>query len=199
MLGSGKINIGMRVITPQEISDLPLIKRRGDCYLYKQHGVYYKIWNYKNSSFYMVDGLDRLWQGNRSMSSIDYGLIDTVTCSALIETLHSEDGSCTGYTMREGRVIDDSHPQFLEFVEVLVNRSIEVGYGMFDIHAGNIIELDGKLSLIDVDFHPIKLDPLKKFTDSELKCWYRTFGDDLTTEYFSLLRKKYLRAKYENC
>jgi len=185
----------MKILTQQDILNLSNIEVRSDnVSMYKVDDVYYKIWTQRSDSFYIINGLDFIWQGCQTMSPLTVGLINQQSCPAFIETLHNESGECIGYTTIKGNPICKSHSMYLKFIDTLVDISVDTGYGFIDVGDYNVIELNGVLSLIDIDFAPVKLDFNKQLSNIELNQWYNMFGP-AKHEYYYQLYEKYLKLK----
>jgi len=190
----------MRIFKEEDIKQLTIVPKINDANyfstVYKKDNRYYKIWRFHNPGFYTMEGLNIIWQGCHTISSISVGLINSETCPAFIETLHNEVGDCIGYCLEEGKKIESLDPRYPKFIERLVDISIEKGYGIDDCNVKNIVDIRGKLSIIDINFPPIKLNHAVNFSSSELDFWYDCFGSK--SEYFNLLRTKYLAPFYES-
>jgi len=132
---------------------------------YRGRGLFYKVWGarYHVADYVLVDGAfvrHAYARPSAGIASIDVGLIDADTCSALVDLLWDGEGRCRGYVMREGvqpRSFEEVDPSF---VELMCRRALETGYGSTDFCPKNLVLIDSRPSLIDIDTVPTRLDRL---------------------------------------
>ena len=161
--------------------------------IFLKGGIYYKIYCKPTLSFYIVNGLNMEWQNHSTLAAVTVGLINEDTCCAFKDILQNENGICIGYTTVEGIPIEETHPQYDSFIDKLVEVSIKTGYGFDDANPWNIVDVQGKLSLIDLDFHPIKLDHGVKFSRDEQYRWEEIMECSHSgSKYFLKLKERYL-------
>ena len=150
---------------------------------------YFKLWGIYTPTFFEQDGLDLIWVGREKLATIKRNMVTPENCCAFKELIFHE-GICRGYVMHKGThpAHDVSRDTYIKFVDTLVKISLETGYGFVDVHQYNMITYKGKLSLIDLNFSPIKLRHSKKFSPIELELWYETFASK-DNIYLDKLRK----------
>lgn len=154
--------------------------------IYNDENFYYKLihsisLNSRTSlGYYMLDGLNFIWLGNDKLASDRVGLINYNIVPAFKEFIY-DDNICCGYIMHKGtplsgrRLSKAEYIEYLSFINKLADISIECGYGIVSTNLDNIIKFDKKLSLIDLDFSPIKLRHNYKFSEYENKAWENEF------------------------
>lgn len=158
------------------LTKVEVVTKKDGSSLYKDNKFFYKLFPGWNSSSYIQDGLDLLWCRQDKIATDSVGLITKDICPALHDYIY-DNGVCMGYIMHEGNILEDVEVYKL-FVNKLVNHSLSVGYGIVDCNIYNIIMYEGAPSLIDINFHPIKLLHGKSFNDAEYKLWISTFSCD---------------------
>ena len=165
--------------------------------IFLKNDIYYKFWGNWSNAYYVVNGLDVNFQGCSTISALSVGLLTNYTSGALKSLIRNEDGLCIGYSSFAGNTITTAHKLYDEFIDNLVDHSIKCKYAFVDTHVGNIIERNGKLSLIDVDFAPVSLDHDKKFTELEYQVWTQMIHTGKDTDYFNRLKERYLDLGYK--
>ncbi len=125
---------------------------------YRDDRFIYKLW----SSAYIVKDLvidggqyikhsyARKYSG---IAAIDLGFINPRTCSAFVDTIWSDEtySVCTGYITKIGVPLIDGSQISEDFFGEICDCSLDSGYFHSDFKPENIIEIDGQLSLIDLD------------------------------------------------
>jgi len=147
--------------------------------IYSDEFYFYKIWGkYTPLTYFIQNGLDYIWMGKDKLPSVKMGMINDELCPALVDFIY--DGYiCVGYKTHKGihPAVDLPFNEYLAFVDKLVDTSEKTGYGYVDIHQYNMIILNGKLSLIDLNFMPIKLNHGKQLNNIEKDAWIESFAN----------------------
>ena len=142
--------------------------------IYKGEDRYYKILPSIHASNYIQDGLDYIWVTHTKLSADYVGLITEKTCPALVEYIYDGE-SCIGYIMHEGETLYDQKI-YTDFIEVLVEHSLNLGYAIVDVNMHNVIIFNDAPCLIYINFHPIKIKHDKKLDEHENKLWQGSFS-----------------------
>lgn len=154
--------------------------------LYSSDEFYYKIIHnispYSRSSpgYYILDGLNLVWAGCNDIAANGIGLITAESVPAFKDFIYDGD-MCCGYVMHRGQPLAghnmtrEEYVRYLAFINKLSDLSVKCGYGFSSTNLDNIIDFNGELSLIDLDFSPIKLMHGHTFTDYENKVWENEF------------------------
>jgi len=150
-----------------------------DCFYYK---IIHEISPYvkMSSAYYTLEGLNLVWQGTEQMAIEKVGLLSTDIIPAFYKFIYHND-QCCGYIMHRGTLIEKtsrSSIDYLKFLKLLVDKSIECGWAIPSVGKHNIIEYNGQLSLIDLDFNPIKLKHNYSLNEFEMKLWENEFHSD---------------------
>jgi hypothetical protein len=153
--------------------------------------IYYKIWDFYCPALYEQVGLDFIWCGAKTPAAILRGLITYETCCVFKELLHNK-GMCVGYSMYAGNHIKEKDEKYYQFIKKLVDVSVKTGYFFYDVKLENIVEYQGQLSLIDIDFSPIKIHHNKELSTPDYERWVCTIGNSSGLEYFEQMKKLYL-------
>jgi hypothetical protein len=160
------------------------------CKIFLKDGIYYKFWCKPTFAFYILNGLSLEWQNPFTIAPLTHGLLTEDTCCAFKDILQDENGICIGYSTIEGTHIDKDDPRYETFIDKLVDTSIKTGYGFADANHWNVVDIQGKLSLIDLDFPPIKLNHGLTFSKAERRLWYELLDDNYNNEYFCKLKSR---------
>jgi hypothetical protein len=158
--------------------------------LFLKDSIYYKIWDTSSHPFFIVDGLDLIWQGHDTIAPISVGIINQETCPAFKELLFNNEEVCVGYSMYEGRVIENTDSRYDNFTNLLIDCSLNQGYCFNDASWWNIVDYKGKLSLIDIDFPPAKIYHNKTLSETEKKRWDYIVDCNNQSKYFLGLKEK---------
>jgi len=128
-------------------------------HFYRADGLVYKIWGeLYNAKDYIVDGDSYQLHQYRSTDSgtalIDIGFISQSTCPALVDLIWDKEKRCRGYITREGRPLVSMSEIDPEFLREVCATSRRTGYFHTDLCPKNLISIDGRTSLIDLDTVP---------------------------------------------
>jgi len=155
--------------------------------IYHDEKFYYKIIHdidpyFRTSmAYYVIDGLDFLWSGNETMTINKVGLLDDEICPAFYDFIF-DNNICCGYITHRGTSIVSNNNltniAYLKFVKTLVDKSIKQNWGYCGICEDNVIMYNGRPSLIDLDFSPIKLNHNKSLSEVEIQLWENEFRSD---------------------
>lgn len=144
-----------------------------------------------SSAYYTLEGLDLVWQGTKQMAIEKVGLLSTDIVPAFYKFIYHND-QCCGYVMHRGVLIENtnySDIDYIKFLKLLVDKSIQCGWAIPSVGKHNIIEYNGKLSLIDLDFNPISLTHNRLLNNFEIQIWENEFhSDDLL--YLKMIKNK---------
>jgi hypothetical protein len=139
-------------------------------------------------------GLDIVWQGDNALAADTCGLITKDIIPAFDEFIYDQ-GTCVGYTTLRGVPLTKLHMteslnlQYLKYITKLVNHSITTGWAFVSLNPSNIVMIDGRLSLIDLDFSPIKLHHNKTLTPREFSIWQNEFRS-FDSIYLNMILKR---------
>jgi hypothetical protein len=78
---------------------------------------------------------------------------------------------------------------YLKFLKKLVDKSIECGWAIPSVGKHNIIKFNNHLSLIDLDFNPIKLKHNQLLNEFEMQLWENEFHSD-DHRYLKMIKNK---------
>ena len=140
----------------------------------------YGLYNRTSLAYYTMVGLDFVWQGDSALAVDTCGLITKDTVPAFGEFIYDQE-ICVGYTTLRGipltelPMTESLNLQYLQYITKLVNHSITTGWAFVSLNPSNIVMIDGQLSLIDLDFSPIKLHHNKTLTPREFSIWQNEF------------------------
>lgn len=142
---------------------------------YRRDGLFYKVWGakYHVADYVLVDGKfvrHQYADPQSGVAAIDVGLIDAETCPGLVDLLRDGQGRCRGYVMREGVPPRDFDAVEPAFVELMCRRALETGYASTDFCPKNMVRIEGRLSLIDIDTVPTRLDRLHLDVEAATGC-----------------------------
>jgi hypothetical protein len=193
-----RYRMGIKIIKSGEIESLgesisrysPIPKSK----IFLKDGIYYKFWCKPTSAFYILNGLNMEWQSHTTITPLSFGLLTEDTCCAFKDIIQNENGICIGYTTIEGTHISKTDARYESFVDKLVDVSIKTGYGFADANHWNIVDIQGNLSLIDLDFPPIKLNHGLKFSTEEQYLWEEMVDSHNNSDYFLKLKDRYLNS-----
>jgi len=164
-----------------------------DDYYFKiipEFSLYYKT----SLAYYTLDGLDHIWMGDDQLAVQKVGLIDEKLIPAFRDYIYA-DKVCIGYSTYKGTHLknledtDNLKLKYLTYLSKLAEHSIKCGWGYVSLGTNNIVEYNGQLSFIDLDFSPIKLRHNKIFNDREKSMWENEFrcGDGF---YLKMIKGK---------
>jgi len=144
-----------------------------------------------SSAYYTLEGLDLVWQGTEQMAIEKVGLLSTDIIPAFYKFIYHND-QCCGYAMHRGTLIENtnySDVDYIKFLKLLVDKSIQCGWAIPSVGKHNIIEYNGKLSLIDLDFNPIRLNHNRSLSNFEIQIWENEFHSD-DQLYLKMIKNK---------
>ena len=118
-----------------------------------------KLWlpRYESHKLVVADGnfvLHDFFHPLMGIACLDIGLVCSDTAPGFVDTVEDEAGSCIGYLTVAGERID-ALPQ--DFVERVWRATLSTGYAHTDLCANNAVEVDGQVTLIDLDTPPTLL------------------------------------------
>lgn len=140
----------------------------------------YGLYNRTSLAYYVMVGLDFVWQGDNALAIDTCGLITKDVVPAFDEFIYDQ-GTCVGYTTLRGvpltelAMTESLKLQYLKYITKLANHSIQTGWAYVSLNPNNIVMINGQLSLIDLDFSPIKLHHNSTFTPREQILWQNEF------------------------
>lgn len=147
--------------------------------VYLHDDKYVKLWSVDHLDPYTTQtGLTFKFHGFSEMTSNVVGMLNPTVCPAFIETVYDENGCC-GYITQAGTPASNVVKMF-RFVDTMIEYFFSIGYLMRDVAQYNIIEVDGKLSIIDVDQPPIRISDYQNLLPIEREVWYRLLVDEST-------------------
>lgn len=153
--------------------------------LYRDQNFYYKIFNSASINttislaYYTLNGLDLQWQGADELAVKKVGLLSAI-CPAYYDTIY-HNGNCIGYMTHRGqpthtfKKTQANTLRYMKFVKELADISIATGWGIVSVNTNNIVEYNGQLSFIDLEFSPIKLAHNKSLSPFEQALWENEF------------------------
>lgn len=151
----------------------PLYHRQ---FLCDDHFVY-KVWGATHLTHKIVissgkDYIHTFRDSSAGISSLDLGLISTDNCPALFDVIWDSSANCRGYVTRRGTsVTRQDIPD--DFIRKLCDGFVQRGFALNDICEDNMIMIDGKISLIDLDSPPSCLSTIDIRYDQEHGCLRR--------------------------
>lgn len=159
--------------------------------LYRNETTYVKLWTDAHLDPHtLMVGLSTSWCGYDQLTTQTVGFIRPDICPCFIDTIH--DGNrCCGYITHAGEPLTNPLNQ-LKFLMHLATVSIDIGYCLPDMHAGNLITYNGQPSIIDLDVLPADIASYHSLTCQEQAAWVRevsqsdTFAGNQST-YLSLV------------
>lgn len=140
-------------------SDNPDLLRK----FYRGKGLFYKIWGERYFvNDYAIDGdryVKHVYRNPTSgLALIDAGLVTKDTCSALIDLIWDSSDRCRGYVMLEGSPVDTADKSYERFVEYFCELSLSTGFLHSDFAPKNLISVNGRPNLIDLDTVPSRIE-----------------------------------------
>lgn len=134
----------------------------------------YKVWGASHLTHRITIGngeniIHDFSDSSSGIASLDLGLITQHNCPALVDTIWDGDGHCRGYVTKRGR--DVSRQDIPDsFIISLCEHFVDRGYALNDICEANVIILNGRPSLIDLDSPPSCLSAIDTRYDQEHGC-----------------------------
>lgn len=173
------VDITQLTVIERQIHDVKNYVYSDDLKFYKLLAPY-GLYNRTSLAYYTMVGLDFIWQGDHALAADSCGLITKDDIPAFDEFIYDQ-GVCVGYTTLRGVPLNDLpmteslNLKYLKYITKLVNRSIATGWAYVSLNLNNIVMIDGKLSLIDLDFSPIKLSHNRLLNSREQLIWQNEF------------------------
>lgn len=167
--------------------------------IYYDNEFYYKIltqynlFNRTPLGYYRIEGLDLIWNGDSELASNSVGLINKDVIPAFHSFIY-DNGVCIGYSTHRGNIIGQIKQtnilklNYIKYVSKLVEHSIKTGWGYVSVHPNNIVERNGELSFIDLDFSPVNLKNYPA-TEKEKQIWFNEFRSP-DGIYLNMLKSK---------
>lgn len=131
-------------------------------FYYIDDNYFYKIWSKKYISHLLYIYGDKYITYNfqkkeHYIASIDCGLINPETCPAFVDIILDKDGVCRGYILKKGEVLKSNEEIDAQFIDTVFKYTLMSGYAFTDFVYHNIVIIENKLSLIDLDTPPTLL------------------------------------------
>jgi hypothetical protein len=118
------------------------------------------------------------------------GYFDETNASAFVDFIYDHEGVLRGYVSRAGQVLS-AVPR--EFARAAAQRSIDTGWVMADLGSANVVDVAGKLSMIDYDTHFCELGTIDLDYERLNGCFAR-FRDP----YYAGLLEGYIQARHRD-
>jgi hypothetical protein len=161
-------------------------------FLYTDNKFFYKIWS-KN---YFINKL--IIHGNKyqaltssdsfHIATVAVGLVNKSICPALVDVIIDDTNICRGYVTLKGQIVNANEAISDAYIKRVFLSTISSGYVFSDFKAQNIINVNGELSVIDLDSPPSLLSNLDlefQKTDGFLRKGLSTCYSGLVLSYFS--------------
>jgi hypothetical protein len=94
--------------------------------------------------------------------------------------------------MYAGKQIKEKDERYYRFIKTLVDTSIKTGYFYHDVNLYNIVDYQGHLSIIDIDFAPVKIHHDKILSLTEYERWVSNLKGSNGGDYFEQMKKLYI-------
>jgi hypothetical protein len=151
-------------------------------------GLWYKVWGreYRPDCYIQRDRWCSFASETGMPSFFLSGLYNCELSGAFVDHISDDDGFIRGYITREG-----VHPDFVpdEFCLQVFELGLSVGYLCSDLTEMNVVEVGGRLSLIDYDSHIVcceELDPGFQREHGVLRPFLPEYYRRLVADKFSL-------------